>query len=101
MSQRQQDILAFITKHNDEKGYSPTIREIQLGVGLRSSSTVQGHIERLVKKGLLISQPGVTRTIKLVEQRENTLDVKVLVIENGEPHAIEWNGRIYVFDPMG
>ena len=46
-------ILEFITEYTRENGYSPTIREICEGVGLKSPSTVHGHIERLRRAGKL------------------------------------------------
>ena len=36
-----------------ERGYAPSVREIGEAVGLRSTSTVHGHLTRLEKKGLL------------------------------------------------
>lgn len=101
MSKRQSDILAFIAKHNEEKGYSPTHREIGTAVGLLSQSTVHGHIERLASKGLITFEPSSPRTIKLVEQSSTASEVKVMTVEDGQPTAIAWNGNIYVIDPMG
>ena len=49
----QERILAFIKKEINEKGYPPSVREIADAVGLKSTSTVHGHLQRLEKKGLL------------------------------------------------
>lgn len=64
---RQQLILDFITEYTKENGYSPTIREICDGVGLKSPSTVHGHIERLRRAGKLEKADSKTRTIKVQE----------------------------------
>jgi repressor LexA len=95
MSQRQEDILNFIVKHNEENGYSPTHREIALAVGLLSSSTVHGHVERLVKKGLLINQSGSPRTIKAVNQANHGDVVKELEFIEDIPDVIEWKNKRY------
>ena len=49
----QAKILAFIKSEIQEKGYPPSVREICDAVGLKSTSTVHGHLQRLQKKGLI------------------------------------------------
>ncbi len=57
ISSRQQAILNFIKNEVKDKGYPPSVREIGEAVGLASSSTVHGHLERLEKKGLIRRDP--------------------------------------------
>jgi len=49
----QQRILEFIKSEISTKGYPPSVREIANAVGLKSTSTVHGHLQRLEKRGLL------------------------------------------------
>ena len=49
----QQRILAFIEQEITQKGYPPSVREIGDAVGLKSTSTVHGHLRRLEARGLL------------------------------------------------
>lgn len=49
----QARILAYIESVIETRGYPPSVREIGEAVGLRSTSTVHGHLTRLEKKGLL------------------------------------------------
>jgi len=49
----QDRILAYIQSEIRERGYAPSVREIGEAVGLKSTSTVHGHLTRLEKKGLL------------------------------------------------
>ena len=49
----QERILAYIQKEIQVRGYAPSVREIGDAVGLKSTSTVHGHLMRLEKKGLL------------------------------------------------
>ena len=49
----QAKILAYIEKATLQKGYPPSVREICEATGLKSTSTVHGHLIRLEKKGLL------------------------------------------------
>ena len=49
----QERILAYIQEEIQMRGYAPSVREIGEAVGLKSTSTVHGHLMRLEKKGLL------------------------------------------------
>lgn len=49
----QERILAYIQSEIKARGYAPSVREIGEAVGLKSTSTVHGHLTRLEKKGLL------------------------------------------------
>lgn len=66
ISNRQQAILEFIKNEVREKGYPPSVREIGEAVGLASSSTVHGHLERLEKKGLIRRDPTKPRAIEIL-----------------------------------
>lgn len=65
---KQLGILRFIYKKQSEKGYPPTVREIGEAVGLSSTSTVHGHIDRLEKKGYLHKDPTKPRAIEITER---------------------------------
>lgn len=59
----QQMILDYIVEQTKVKGYPPSVREIGEAVGLKSTSTVHGHLQRLEKKGLLHRDPMKPRAI--------------------------------------
>jgi len=67
ISNRQQAILEFIKREVREKGYPPSVREIGEAVGLASSSTVHGHLDRLEKKGLIRRDPTKPRAIEILD----------------------------------
>lgn len=67
MSNRQNAILEFIKREVREKGYPPSVREIGEAVGLASSSTVHGHLDRLEKKGLIRRDPTKPRAIEILD----------------------------------
>ncbi|MCZ8513111.1 transcriptional repressor LexA [Paenibacillus filicis] len=67
ISNRQQAILDFIKNEVKDKGYPPSVREIGEAVGLASSSTVHGHLERLEKKGLIRRDPTKPRAIEILD----------------------------------
>ena len=65
---RTSQILLFIQAFSAEKGFGPTIREIGSAVGLRSTSTVAGYLNRMSKAGLISSIPSSPRSIRVIEQ---------------------------------
>lgn len=75
-STKQVEIYEFIKDQIKQKGYPPSVREICAAVGLKSTSTVHGHLERLEKKGLIKRDPTKPRTIEVVE---NSLNRKEMI----------------------
>lgn len=77
LSNRQQTILDFIKNEVREKGYPPSVREIGEAVGLASSSTVHGHLDRLEKKGLIRRDPTKPRAIEILNQTQDEVPFPV------------------------
>lgn len=71
LSSRQQAILEFIRNEVRLKGYPPSVREIGEAVGLASSSTVHGHLDRLEKKGYIRRDPTKPRAIELLSHEQS------------------------------
>ena len=67
LSKRQQMIYDYIVHEVEMKGYPPSVREIAKAVGLASSSTVHGHLERIENKGYIRRDPTKPRAIEIVE----------------------------------
>ena len=67
ISDKQDNILKFIKRELENKGYPPSVREICDAVNLRSPSTVHGHLDRLEKKGLIRRDPTKPRAIELLD----------------------------------
>lgn len=59
-------ILVYIKRFTTEKGYPPSVRQIGEGVGLRSTATVHGHLERLKHAGRITWVPGQVRTLRVI-----------------------------------
>lgn len=73
LSKRQQEILNFIKKEVNDKGYPPSVREIGEAVGLASSSTVHGHLSRLESKGLIRRDPTKPRAIEILDSESGSI----------------------------
>jgi len=70
LTNRQLLVLDFIKRFIAENGYSPTVREIARGLSLKSPSTVQDHLKKLVINGIITINPNKSRTIELLVQNE-------------------------------
>jgi repressor LexA len=68
LTERQRQILDFLTKYVDSHGYPPTVREIGEAVGLASPSTVHAHLANLERAGLLKRDPTKPRAIELYRE---------------------------------
>ena len=65
MSSKAQEILEFINFTLKNDGYSPSVREICEAVNLKSTSTVQYHLNKLEKKGVINKSDGKSRSLHL------------------------------------
>ena len=65
LSGKRQQIIDFILQFSEEKGYPPTVRDIQSGCGISSTSVVDYHLKVLEKEGHLRRDPEVSRGIGL------------------------------------
>lgn len=74
MSARQQQILDFIKAEVRVKGYPPSVREIGEAVGLASSSTVHGHLDRLEKRGLIRRDKTKPRAIEILDEEMSVVE---------------------------
>jgi DNA-binding transcriptional ArsR family regulator len=72
LNKRQAHTFEFIKLFLATNGYPPTIREIAEGIGVLSSSTVHGHLERLENKGYIKrnSAGGRSRSLQITGIRE-------------------------------
>lgn len=66
LTKRQQEVLTGIRVIFQETGYPPTVRELGERLGLRSSCTVQRHLEALERKGFIRRNPTKARTIEIM-----------------------------------
>ena len=71
VTQKQQEILDCINNAIVDKGYPPSVREICLSVGLKSTSTVHGYLQALEKKGLIQRDPAKPRAVKVMDVKSN------------------------------
>lgn len=92
----QDAILAFIREQIALHGYPPSVREICDAVGLKSTSTVHGHLRRLENKGLLRRDAMKPRAMEVLSSDPDSATALVTVpllgpVAAGSPILAEEN----------
>ena len=81
LSTKQQRILTFLGEFLEEHDYPPSIRDIQQGCDISSTSVVDYNLKRLEEKGLIRRDREVSRAIELLDaggRRSRTVRVPLL-----------------------
>jgi len=76
LTRRQKEILDYLARYIERKGFAPTIEEIGGHFGLSSLATVHKHLVNLQEKGLVKREWNRSRALELVPT-----EVKVQAVE--------------------
>ena len=90
LSRRQQSILDYIETFTDERSYPPTIREIQEGLGISSTSVVDYNLNVLEQHNVIRRNRNISRGIELTTRvaprRAGVVSIPIIGrIAAGEP----------------
>ncbi len=108
LSNKQLMILEFIKEQLLAKGYPPSVREICQAVGLKSTSTVHSHLNKLEKLGYIRRDPTKPRAIEILDggnvfaNNNNTVMQEMInlplvgQVTAGEPILAEQNVQEYI-----
>lgn len=97
VSNKREEILAFLRSFSAENGYPPSIREIMQAVGLKSTASVHYHLSELNRTGQISIDGSKNRAITLPEQRgipiigTVTAGQPILAFENIDGY-LPWEG---------
>lgn len=92
LTKRQRQVLNFVTKEIEKKGYPPSIREIGKRMGISSLRGVTIHLDALEKKGY-IKRNSSARSIKILPPNNE-------VITSIEVIKLPLVGRVAAGEPM-
>ncbi len=104
----QRKIYDFLVERSTD-GVPPSVREIGAAVGLKSTSSVQAHLDILEREGYISRDPLLKRSIRIVGQADNVVQVPILgTVTAGMPilavEAIEgyfpYTGRLSKDKPL-
>jgi repressor LexA len=89
LSDKQKHIITFIDRFFKDRGYPPTIRDIQSGCGISSTSVVDYNLRILQERGYISRHADVSRGIRLLNRPavpDTITTVPIIgVIAAGEP----------------
>jgi len=88
---RQQQILDYLVKEVQDKGYAPSVREIGIALGLRSPSTVHQHLVALEHKGCIRRHGERMRALEVVDKA---------LIQTGDSVSLPLVGRVSAGTPV-
>ena len=95
LSTKQQKIIEFLRGFIRDKDYPPSIRDIQLGCDISSTSVVDYNLKALERLGLIRRDREVSRAIELLDgsgRRPHTVPVPIIgTIAAGEPIPVPTN----------
>jgi len=108
LTDRQRQILDFITKRIQEQGYPPTIREIGEEMGIKSTNGVNDHLKALERKGFLKREGLKSRALRPVHMPEEVPEeprfsgnvVAAVVPQNGAVVSVPVLGRVAAGSPI-
>lgn len=78
LTDRQRAVFDYIRHSIVEHGYPPTLREIGIHLGIRSTNGVNDHLRALQRKGYLTREDMKSRTLRLVSPDSPNLDSDAL-----------------------
>ena len=81
LTDRQREILDFITQSIRDRGYPPTLREIGLHFGIRSTNGVNDHLRALEKKGYLQREDLKSRALRPVAASGRPLEPSTEIVD--------------------
>ena len=86
LSPERKRVIDFIARFVDEKGYSPSVRDIVKGCGMSSPSLAQYHLNILQQEGHIRRERDIPRSIILSQRQQSATTIPVMgVIAAGEP----------------
>jgi repressor LexA len=104
LTRRQKEILDYLGRYIERRGYAPTIEEIGEHFGLSSLATVHKHLTNLQEKGLVKRAWNRSRALELVPTRVEVHAVELPLmgrVAAGAPiEAVQSTETIFVPEDM-
>lgn len=104
---RQKDVLNSIVVLTEEHGYPPTLQELASALGLKNRMTVHQHVVALKKKGMVVWEPKLNRSLRVAEEGLKYVTASAISSDNGDddgveemPNGVPFAGRIAAGRPI-
>lgn len=93
LTRRQIEVLEIIKEMMELHGMPPTVAEIAVSLGVKSTNGIRGHLQALERKGAIELIPNASRGIRLLMIDQGPE-------ETGIPNGIPIVGRVAAGSPM-
>ncbi len=104
LKEKEKAIYEYITDVIRRKGYSPSVRDIQNALRIKSTSTVHSYLAKLERKGYIQKESGKSRTLRIdniLAEPQRTVRVPILgKIAAGMPILAIENHEGYIDFPV-
>src|SRR5437868_13304911 len=100
LTDRQREILDFISQSIRERGYPPTLREIGIHFGIKSTNGVNDHLKALEKKGYLQRQDLKSRALRVLDPETSAPIDPVLSANDDNTVEVPLLGRVAAGQPI-
>lgn len=103
LNERQENVLEFLIDYISKNQFPPSVRDICAGVGIKSTSTANGDLNKLEKLGYIKRGSQTSRSIEIVKDvdgssrsQEETIDVPIVgKVSAGKPITAIENIEFY------
>lgn len=99
LSQRQQNMLRFMSEYTEERGFPPSIREIGEKCDIASTSVVNYNLNKLVQAGYLERAGKVSRGLRIIRDIPGVSSLRRLEANVASPR-VPLVGRIAAGEPI-
>ena len=65
LTEKENDVYRYICESTEINGYSPSVRDIQEALGIKSTATVHSYLNKLEAKGYIQKAQGKSRTLRV------------------------------------
>ncbi len=93
-------VMDYIRKFTEENGYTPSVREIALQCGIKSTATVHSYLIRLQEKGLLNKTDNKKRSVSIAKSSGISIPL-IGAVTAGQPIFAYENYEDYYTFPIG
>lgn len=77
LTEKENEMYRYICESTERNGYSPSVRDIQEALSIKSTATVHSYLNKLEAKGYIQKAQGKSRTLRV--ETENTVSHSVSV----------------------
>jgi repressor LexA len=96
LSERHRKIMEFLTRFQDQSGYSPSIRQIGDSIGVKSTSLIDYYLNQLQQMSYIERDEHVSRSIRVVKELLPSVTQRATEVVRSTANAINDMLRIPV-----